>query len=174
MVVYLIGFMGSGKSTVGKKLSKRLGFAFIDLDKEIERTEGRSVSKIFTEEGESYFRNIEAEVLRDCSKKSDTVISCGGGTPCFNENMEYMNNAGQTVYLEMTAAALMSRLIYSRSKRPLIAELDDSELDQFIRKSLAEREKWYRKSMHIMEGLDPDINQLSSSLLQSPDPYNPR
>lgn len=165
--------MGSGKSTVGKKLSKRLGFAFIDLDSAIELAEGRSVSEIFTDEGEKYFRNIEAEFLRGSSKKSDTVISCGGGTPCFNDNMEFMNNAGQTVYLEMTAAALMSRLINSRSKRPLIAGLDNSELDHFIRKSLAEREKWYRKSMHIIDGLNPNITQLTS-LLQSPDPYNLR
>ena len=172
MLVYLIGFMGSGKSTVGKKLSNRLGFSYIDLDSAIEQTEGRTVSKIFTEEGEIYFRNIEAEVLRDCSGKSDTVISCGGGTPCFNKNMEYMNNEGQTVYLEMTAAALMSRLLHSRSKRPLIAELDDNELDQFIRKSLAEREKWYLKSKYTIDGLNPDLNQLTS-LLQSQDPYNP-
>lgn len=173
MVVYLIGFMGSGKSTVGKKLSKRLGFSFIDLDSAIELAEERTVSEIFTDEGESYFRNIEADVLRDSSKKSDTVISCGGGTPCFNENMDFMNNTGQTVYLEMTAAALMSRLINSRNKRPLIAGLDDSELDHFIRRSLAEREKWYRMSMHIIDGLNPDINQVTS-LLQSRDPYNLR
>lgn len=171
MVVYLIGFMGSGKSTVGKKLSKRLGFIFKDLDKAIEQTEGRSVSKIFSEEGEAYFRNIESEVLRESSKNSDIVISCGGGTPCFNENMEYMNKTGQTVYLEMTAAALMSRLRNSRIKRPLIAGLDDRELDQFIKKNLGEREKWYRESKYITDGLNPDIIQLSS-LLQSPDPYS--
>lgn len=171
MVVYLIGFMGSGKSTVGKKLSKRLGFIFKDLDKAIEQTEGRSVSKIFSEEGEAYFRNIESEVLRESSKNSGIVISCGGGTPCFNENMEYMNKTGQTVYLEMTAAALMSRLRNSRIKRPLIAGLDDRELDQFIKKNLGEREKWYRESKYITDGLNPDIIQLSS-LLQSPDPYS--
>lgn len=164
--------MGSGKTTLGKKLSKRLGTTHIDLDTAIEDIEGRSVGKIFSDEGEDYFRRIESEVLRSSSKIPNLIISCGGGTPCFEGNMDYMNKTGQTVYIEMTAAALLSRLKKSRESRPLIANLDDRKLLSYINLTLGEREEWYRKAKHIIGGLNPDITQLSY-LLQAPAPYNP-
>lgn len=164
MLVYLLGFMGSGKTTLGKKLSKRLGTTYIDLDTAIESIEGKSVSKIFSDEGEDYFRRIESEVLRSSSKIQNLIISCGGGTPCFEGNMDYMNKTGQTVYIEMTAAALLSRLKKSHESRPLIADLDDGELLSYINLTLGEREQWYRKAKHIIGGLNPDITQLSSLL----------
>ena len=172
MLVYLLGFMGSGKTTLGKKLSKRLGTTYIDLDTAIEDIEGRSVSKIFSDEGEDYFRRIESEVLRSSSKIPNLIISCGGGTPCFEGNMDYMNKTGQTVYIEMTAAALLSRLKKSREKQAPYSKFRRQETFIIYKSTLGEREEWYRKAKHIIGGLNPDITQLSS-LLQAPAPYNP-
>ncbi len=169
MVVYLLGFMGSGKSTMGKKLSNRIGMTYIDLDSVIEDFEGRSIARIFADKGEAYFRKIESEVLRSQSETPDSVISCGGGTPCFNNNMEYMNASGETVYLQMTAGALISRLKNSRENRPLIADMDDRDLNIYITKTLGERDRWYRMAKHTVDGLNPDITQLAQ-LLQAPDP----
>lgn len=164
--------MGSGKSTVGRKLANRLKMNFIDLDARIESVEDRSIADIFSVDGEDYFRKIESEVLRSDISSTGTIISCGGGTPCFHDNMEYMNNTGLTVYLTMDAAALVSRLKGSKKKRPLIAQLDDNELSEYVSRTLEAREKWYNKARFKVSGLSPDIIQLSS-LLQAPDPYNP-
>jgi shikimate kinase len=164
-IIYLIGFMGSGKTTVGKALASRSGWSFIDLDKKIENHTGKTVPEIFFDHGEEYFRRIESEVLVNIKASENSVIATGGGTPCYNENMEYMINSGITVYLQMTPDKLLKRLADSRAERPLIRDLKNEELQSFIEQKLAEREKYYLRSAVIIDGSDPDINLLCSQII---------
>lgn len=165
-IIYLIGFMGSGKTTAGKALASRSGWSFIDLDKTIENHAGKSVPDIFFDHGEEYFRKVESEVLLNLKASENTVVATGGGTPCYNENMEYMINSGVTVYLQMTPEKLLKRLADSRAKRPLIRDLKNEELQSFIEEKLAEREKFYLRSAVIIDGSDPDINLLYSQIIE--------
>ncbi|HOG57784.1 MAG TPA: shikimate kinase [Bacteroidales bacterium] len=141
--IFLIGFMGSGKTTTGKKLASRLSWKFIDLDEFIEEDKGMPVAEIFETQGEDWFRTVEAEALRTVAKADNTVISTGGGTPCFYENMEFMLQNGLTVYLRMTPESLARRLARSSAGRPLLKDIDKEELETYIRTKLAEREPWY-------------------------------
>ena len=143
MRIYLIGFMGCGKSTWGKKLSEKLDCTFIDLDKRIETIEGGSVAEVFKLKGEEYFRKLEADVLHSTILEKNAVISCGGGTPCYFDNMEWMRQRGKTVYLNLPAEKLFGRLRTRKEKRPLIANLDDDALKDFIFQKLSEREAFY-------------------------------
>jgi len=159
-LVYIIGFMGSGKSTAGKKLAAALGWKFIDLDKEIEDTYGKNIPDIFASEGEAKFRQLEAEALNRLKAGMNTIISTGGGTPCHGSNLELMKATGITVYLKMTPNQLTNRLLGSTEDRPLLKDIPDEKLPVFIAAKLAEREKWYDQAQIIVEGLNLDINSL--------------
>jgi len=161
-IIYIIGFMGSGKTTAGKKLASLLGWSFIDLDKRVEEYAGKTIAEIFSQSGEDYFRIIETQLLRNLKMCTKTVISTGGGTPCYIDNMDYMIETGLTIYLKLTPAELKSRLSQSKGKRPLIKDLDQNELTSFIKEKLAVREKWYERSDITMDGIDLDINLLLS------------
>lgn len=161
-ILYIIGFMGSGKTTAGKKVASSLGWAFIDLDKKIEEHSGMRIPDIFTEFGEDHFRIVEAEVLRSVCPDLDTVISTGGGTPCYGNNMEFMLETGLTIYLKMTPLQLAGRLSSSKDDRPLIRNLGGENLLRFIEEKLALREIWYDKSAIIAEGPDLDVAALIS------------
>jgi len=161
-IIYIIGFMGSGKSTAGKKLASALGWRFIDLDKKIEEKTGKTIPEIFKEFGEDYFRELETSELRNLNSSFSTIISTGGGTPCYGNNMDYMLSTGLTIYLKLTPGQLKSRLSDSKGERPLIKDLKPGELLSFIEKKLADRECWYEKSELIIEGIDLDISQLVS------------
>jgi len=165
--IYIIGFMGSGKTTAGKKIASLLGWTFIDLDKKIEEHEGKSIPEIFAQNGENYFRKVESEVLKDIQNQSDVVISTGGGTPCHGNNMEFMLETGLTLYLKLTPGQLKSRLINSKGERPLIKNLDEAGLFVFINGKLAEREIFYNRAEVTVEGIDTDINLLTSCLKQN-------
>ena len=158
--IYIIGFMGSGKSTAGKKLASLLGWTFVDLDKSIEEFAGKSIPEIFEQDGETVFRQIETKILRNLNSLKNTVISTGGGTPCYNDNMEYMLGTGLTLYLKLTPGQLKSRLSKSNGERPLIKDLGPRELQSFIEKKLADRERWYDRSDIIIEGIDLDVSML--------------
>ena len=161
MLVYLIGFMGSGKTTVARKVAKKLRWEFADMDRLIETRTGLSVEAIFRDKGEEYFREIESEELRNIDRAGvDTVIACGGGTPCFFDNMAYMNETGLTIYLKMSVNALKQRLTKSISVRPLIKDMTDGELQDYISSTVAKREKWYCMSAVISDGLDVDISEI--------------
>jgi shikimate kinase len=147
-IVYLIGFMGCGKTTAGKKLAASLKWKFIDLDKKIEEKTGLSIEELFTAKGEEYFREIEAETLRELTFDSNCVVSTGGGTPCFGSNMEFMLGNGYTIYLKLTPAQLAARLKNSLN-RPLLQNITEQELPDFVEKKLAERSMWYEKS-HLL------------------------
>lgn len=166
-IIYIIGFMGSGKTTAGKKLASLLGWSFIDLDKRIEEYAGKTIPEIFSQSGEDYFRIIETQLLRNLKMCTKTVISTGGGTPCYIDNMDYMIETGLTIYLKLTPAELKSRLSQSKGKRPLIKDLDQNELTSFIKEKLAVREKWYERSDITIDGIDLDINLLLSHVKSS-------
>jgi shikimate kinase len=163
-IIYIIGFMGSGKTTAGRALASRSGWEFIDLDKKIEKHTGETVPDIFFKYGEDYFRKIESELLTNLETSGNAVVSTGGGTPCYNENMEFMLNSGLTIYLQMTPEKLLKRLADSQRERPLIKDLKNEELQSFIEQKLAERKKYYEKSDIIIDGSDPDINLLLSRI----------
>lgn len=151
--IFLIGFMGSGKSTLGKKLANKLNITFFDLDTEIEKTENKTVAQLFEEKGEDSFRKLEKETLaRIINKNENFVLSLGGGTPCFHKNMEVINESGISVYLKYNAGILTSRLINGKKERPLIKGLTENELSVFVEEKLNEREIYYNKSKVIIEG----------------------
>jgi shikimate kinase len=161
-LVYIIGFMGSGKSTAGKKLAASLEWTFIDLDRKIEEKAGKTIPQIFAQDGEDQFRQIETDVLKSVKGLTETIISTGGGTPCHGDNMDLMLETGLTVYLKMTPQQLTNRLLESTGERPLIKNIPDDQLFGFIEKKLSVREKWYARANIIIEGINLDINRLHS------------
>lgn len=165
MIIYLTGFMGSGKTTTGRKLAVLTGARFIDLDTEIEKTAGKSISSIFSEEGEQHFRKYEYDELRRIDLSEGAVIATGGGTPCYSGNMDYMNDTGITVYMKMTPAALASRLENAMVSRPLLAGLRGESLISYISDKLKEREPYYLRSQIIFEGLNAEAKLLLEKIL---------
>lgn len=143
--------MGSGKTTVGRRLAMSLGLSFYDLDWYIEMRFHRTVAQIFEEKGEDGFRLIERSMLREVAEFENIVLSCGGGTPCFFDNMDYMNSLGDTVYLQVAPEVLAAHLKMGKVVRPLIQGKTDEELISYIRESLAEREKFYKKAKHTLD-----------------------
>lgn len=145
--------MGSGKTTLGKKLANKLGYQFVDLDKAIEQHEQKSIVSIFENQGEDFFRTIESKMLDEIlTTTSNVVLSVGGGTPCYFKNMELINKQATSIYLKYNVGMLYSRLISAKTKRPLIAKKSDEELKEFIQKILLERERFYDQSNIIVEG----------------------
>jgi shikimate kinase len=163
-LVYIIGFMGSGKSTAGKKLASVLGWTFIDLDRKIEEKAGKTIPQIFSQDGEDHFRTAESDVLKSMGNLSETVVSTGGGTPCHGDNIEFMLETGITIYLKMTPGQLAQRLLNSSGERPLLKNVPDDKLIFFIEEKLAYREKWYSRADFIIDGIDLDIDLLSSRI----------
>jgi shikimate kinase len=160
--IYLIGFMGSGKSTAGRKLASQLNWSFIDLDEKIQKMEGMKIPDIFSLKGESYFRKLETKALKELKSETDTVISTGGGTPCFGGNMDFMLNSGLTIYIRMTPVNLKKRLEGSIEGRPLLKEIDGKDLQEYINAKLAEREKWYSRAEIIIDSVNNDLPDLLS------------
>ena len=144
--VFLIGYMGCGKSTLGRALQKHSGLDFIDLDHYIENRFHATISELFASRGEEGFRRIEAAMLDEVSQMTDVVIACGGGTPCFFNNMDLMNERGLTVWLTTPLSRLFERLQRNRSKRPILANKTDEELMEFITRALEERKPYYSRA----------------------------
>ena len=138
--------MGCGKSTMGRAVSALTGVPFIDLDNYIEQRFHITVKEIFAQRGEDGFRDVERRMLQEVADFEDVIVACGGGTPCFFDNMEYMNTHGTTVFLNTPIDRLHSRLMRGRHKRPLIADKDDEELMTFIKEALAKRMDHYSKA----------------------------
>ena len=163
--IFLIGYMGAGKTTLGRALAKELDIQFIDLDSYIEKRLCKSVSQIFAENGEEGFRDIERRMLHEVGDFENVVISTGGGTPCFFDNIEYMNRQGATVFLDVPVERLFIRLKIARKKRPLIMEKNDDELRDFITKQLAKRMPYYSKAgqKFIADQLE-DVKQIEASV----------
>ena len=161
--LFLIGFMGSGKTYWGKIWAEKNGLAFYDLDEEIEKKNGKTIAAIFEKEGEEYFRQIETEVLHTFSEKQNCIIACGGGAACFNENRQWMNVNGTTVYLSATLQYIFNHVIDGQHKRPLIKKLNQAELLFFIQQKLKEREPFYNQAKFILPVTELNENSLSTS-----------
>tara|TARA_B100001778_G_scaffold303732_1_gene281220 strand:- start:2688 stop:3206 length:519 start_codon:yes stop_codon:yes gene_type:complete len=149
--IFLLGFMGCGKSTFGKKLAEQIGWNYIDLDNYIEKKEGKSIPTIFKENGETYFRNLETKFLKELTSLHSCVISCGGGTPCYNHNMDIILKKGASVYMKVAPHILHERLKLEKTKRPLIAGMTDSQMFTFIQNKLNERANYYKLSEFTFE-----------------------
>ena len=149
--IVLIGYMGSGKTTVGKALAKEIGLPFYDLDWYIESRMRKTVSEIFAERGEEGFRKIEYNMLHEVAEFEDVIISCGGGTPCFFDNMDYLNQQGQVVYLKADPEVLYKHLMMAKVERPLIKGKSHEELLTFIREQLEKREPFYTKARYTLD-----------------------
>ena len=152
MRIYLIGFMGCGKSTLGRKMAELMNLNFIDLDKYIEERNFKTIPLIFEEEGEPGFREKEKNALEEVSLFENVIIGTGGGTPCFFDNMELMNRTGVTIYISPDTETLANRISHSRTERPLVAGKSREELIFFIDQTLEKRNPFYRQSMIILSG----------------------
>ena len=149
--IILIGYMGAGKTTVGKALARELGLSFYDLDWYIENRRRKKISQIFSEIGEEGFRQIENNMLHEVAEFEDVVISCGGGTPCFFDNMDYMNRQGHVVYLKATPETLYKHLLMAKVERPLLKDKTPDELIAYITHHLKEREPFYTKARYTFD-----------------------
>jgi len=159
MKIFLIGMMGSGKSYWSRLLAKKLKTGGYDLDFLIESHEERTISEIFEEDGEDYFRKTESKILRWFGEKKSFVLATGGGTPCFADNMEWMNKQGVTIWLDEPVEVLTERLIPEKSHRPLIRDLSDKELTEFLMNKRKEREVFYALAKHhLSEGSITEAN----------------
>ncbi len=163
--VILVGFMGCGKSTLGKKLANKLEIAFVDSDLEIENHFQKSIGELFAEHGESHFREIEREYIDALDLRDDFVLATGGGMPCFANNMEQLNKTGTTFYLERSPKELANRLANAKKQRPLIEGLNKDELLGFIESKLGEREEYYKKA-DIVLGRNEQTPEAIMSLLK--------
>jgi shikimate kinase len=151
---FLIGFMGSGKSHWGKIWAEANQLSFVDLDAVIEEKAGKTVAAIFELNGEDHFRGLEAEALRACADLQNTIVACGGGTPCFHENMQWMNEHGATIYIACTATEILARVLQEKEKRPLLKKLNQAELLFFIEQKVKEREPFYTQAnVTVQSGL---------------------
>lgn len=155
--IILTGYMCAGKTTVGKALAKELGRTFYDLDWYVEERYHKKVSRIFEEHGEARFRDLERRMLHEVAEFEDIVLSCGGGTPCFFDNMAYMNSVAETFYLKASPETLMQHIAISKGERPLLKGKSPEELREYITGQLAQREPFYGQAQHIV-----DINVLDN------------
>ena len=155
MKIFIIGYMASGKTTFGKALAEKLDVAFIDLDQYLENRTGKTITEIFEEKGEDEFRKIEKEMLEAAVNEDyDAVIACGGGTPCFHNNMEYINRKGLSVFLETSIPVLISRLQAENDKRPIVAGKSDDEIREKVLTQLCERLPHYMEAKLKWHGDD--------------------
>lgn len=165
--IILIGYMGAGKTTVGKALAKELRMPFYDLDWYIESRMHKTVKAIFDERGEAGFRKIEHNMLHEVAEFEDIIISCGGGTPCFFDNIDYMNRQGETVYLKATPEVLYGHLKMGKTIRPLLLNKTADEVQVFIREQLAQREPYYSKAKYVLDvNLLDDYEKIKISVEQ--------
>ena len=148
--IILIGYMGAGKTTIGRVLAREMGLEFYDLDNYIEDRFHQKIPDIFATKGEEGFRELERKMLHEVAEFEDIIISCGGGTPCFFDNMEYMNQQGETIFLDAPPAVLKEHLLMGKTVRPLIQGKSSEELIAYIQESLQKRLPFYQKAKHTL------------------------
>ena len=166
MKIVLLGYMASGKSTIGREISKKLDMKFIDLDDYISKREKRSISEIFKVEGEIYFRKIESSYLGEILNSKDSfILSLGGGTPCYSNNMELiLNSEASSTYIKADIKTLASRLTAEKNKRPLVADLEDDKLIEFVAKHLFERRFFYEQASITVHTEDKSIEEIITEI----------
>lgn len=168
MRVYLIGFMGCGKTHWGRLLSEKLSIPFFDLDEQIVSNENKSINAIFDEEGEEYFRMKEKETLHMLSVGHETfIMACGGGTPCYYNNIDYMKKAGTVVWLNSSMEKLFERLLKEKDHRPLIRDLSNDQLKSYILKKFSDRRIFFQQASVIINEEDINLDFLVRSILHS-------
>jgi len=150
--IFLIGYMGAGKTTLGKAFARAMGLTFIDLDWYIEERFHKTIRELFTERGEDAFRDLERRMLHEAGEFEDVVVSVGGGTPCFFDNVGYMNSVGETVFLDVDIHVLFRRLKIAKQQRPLLDGKSDEELMTFIQEALQKRLPFYTRAKHVFNG----------------------
>jgi shikimate kinase len=165
MKIFLIGFMGCGKSTLGRKLATRLGYTLIDLDHQIEKIANSTIANYFSANGEEAFRKLESETLKTLDYPKNCVVATGGGTPCYFDNMDWMNANGLTIYIEMTPLALAKRLEQGIAKRPLLSNLSEEGIVHFIETKLEERNVFYKKAKYSLNGINLTPEQIHALIL---------
>ncbi len=168
MKIFLIGFMGSGKSHWGRLLSEKLGMRFFDLDEQIIEQAGKSIVEVFATEGEEQFRLIEKDVLHIITESHDSfVMACGGGAPCYFNNIEFMNKAGTTVWIHTPLDVLFQRLLKEKDKRPLIKEFSDDQLQSYINKKFADRRIYYQQAKVSVDEEPIQIERLIDNIFHA-------
>lgn len=161
MKIFLLGFMGCGKTHWGRQLSQKVHVPFFDLDKLIEEREGKEITTIFAEMGEEYFRMLEKDVLYLVTESHESfVMACGGGTPCFFNNIDYMKSRGTTVWINCSTDCLYSRLVKEKNKRPLIRSIPDAQLKSYIIKKYSDRKIFYQQASVILAEDDVTLEGL--------------
>ncbi len=167
MKVVFVGYMASGKSAVANEVAAKLDLKRIDLDDFIEEKEGATISDIFKEKGEVYFRRKETEYLTFLLESTDSfILSVGGGTPCFTGNMELILEKSTSIYLKASIHTIYNRLLSEKSKRPLVASIADENLQEFIAKHLFERAPYYEQSNNIVEVNDKSIAEIANQIIE--------
>lgn len=165
--IYIIGFMGTGKSYWGQVWAKKYQLPFIDLDAMVEEKENAKVLDLFEHKGEEYFREVEAACLRSTSSSANSIIACGGGTPCSHNNMQWMNENGLTVLLEATPSEIFENIKKETRSRPLLKDKNEGEIIFFIEKLMAERKDFYDQAQYRFSL--KDINAKSLDIILAPD-----
>lgn len=160
MNVVLLGYMASGKSHIGKLLAKKLKRPFVDLDTYIEQQEKMNIPEIFKKKGEIYFRKIESKYLEAVLNLKNTIISIGGGTPCYGENMHKITKQTASFYLKTSINTIVERIVKEKASRPLVAHLKDEEIVEFVGKHLFERNPFYQQAAHIISTDNKNENQI--------------
>ena len=164
--IFLIGYMGAGKTTLGRALSREMQVSFIDLDWYIEERFHKTVRQLFEERGEDGFREIEKKMLHEVAEFENVIVATGGGTPCFFDNMDYMNACGDAVFLDVDKDVLFRRLRIAKQQRPLLAEKTDDELRAFIDTALEKRLPYYRKARYVISGNElEDRSQIKRTVM---------
>jgi shikimate kinase len=167
MLVFLTGFMGAGKTTAGKLAATQAGLEFISLDSLIEVKTGKSVSDIFSGEGEAYFRMQETDVLKTLQGRDNLIVDTGGGCACFNENITLMQELGKIIYISASHGILFHRLMKVKKQRPLIAHLSDVQLMEYIVNTLPVRERFYRQSDITIETFTETPKELAEKIVNA-------
>lgn len=166
--IILIGYMGAGKTTVGKALAAELGLRFYDLDWYIESRMRKTVAQLFAEQGEEGFRRIERNMLHEVAEFEGVLISCGGGTPCFYDNMQYINQQGLTLYLKASPEVLYKHLKMGKSVRPLLLNKTPEEVQRFISEQLKAREQFYTRAQFTLDvNLMDNFDKIKISVAQA-------
>lgn len=168
MKIFLIGFMGSGKTHWGRLLSQKLSIPFFDLDEQVAGHAGKSIPEIFQAEGEEHFRLMEKEVLHIITESHDSfVMACGGGSPCYFNNIDYMNQSGTTVWINTPLETLFDRLVKEKEKRPLIKTLSDEQLHSFISKKFADRKIYYEQANIMVDEEPVELEKLIQKIFHA-------
>lgn len=166
MRIYLLGFMASGKTSIGKRVAKQLNYEFIDLDDYLEEKNGKSITGIFKEDGEDVFRKLEKEALHDTFKMENIVIAAGGGTPCFFDNIEQINKNGISLYLKRSVDFFVTKLLTSKTVRPLVLGKSKKELKKYIQKTLDYRKQFYEQATKVYKVKDLTKDEMAEKIVK--------